>query len=247
MTLRRCRTLRRSKTLRRIGLVMVLCFSGGASESSGQEHLVSARARADFTRGDRVQVAITYVVRVTPESREVPLAGLLFGVDVSTVQVSIAGTDAPIEVTFSPGGRMSGSVPLGASAVDDGPVSFVLRYEVSEGAAATSGPRELRAPILAVMWPPAEAVPGIFSAEVLLPPELTVLGSFPADFREAEDVGEAGGRGYVAELPVLPALLSLRVTEGGGRLGITTLLDVAVLVLLGAVVVGGWRYLRGNA
>ena len=233
-------------TLRRIAFLTVLGFSVGVSESSGQEHLVSARARADFTEEDRAHVAITYVVRVTPESRAVPLAGLLFGVNVSSVQVSIAGTDAPLDITFSPGGRIGGSVPFGPAAVEDGLVSFVLRYEVSEAAAASSGLRELRAPIVAVMWAPAEAAPGVFSAEVLLPPELTVLGSFPADFREADDVSAAGGRRYVAELSVLPALLSLRVTEGGGRLAITTILNAAVLILLGAVAVGGWRYLRGS-
>ena len=233
--------------LRRIVLLTGLALWGGVSESSGQEHLVSARARADFTDGDRVQVAITYVVRTTPGSRDVPLAGLLFGVDLSSVQASVAGTDIPIPIASSPDGRITGSVPLGAAAADEGPVSFVLRYEVSEVAPASPDLRELRAPVLAVMWPPVEAVPGVFSAEVFLPSELTVLASFPADFREAQDAGEAGGRRYVADLPVLPALLSLRVTEGGGRLGITALLDFAVLVLLGAVVVGGWRYLRGHA
>ena len=216
---------------------------------------MSARALADFTGGDRVQVAITYVVQATPQSREVPLAGLLFGgVDLSSVQASIAGTEAPVEITRSPGGRMRASIPLGTAAGGEDPVSFVLSYEVSEATAPSPGVRELRVPVLAVMWPPAEAVPGIFSAEVLLPSELSVLSAFPADFREVgggrgsvgagERDGVDRGRTYVTELPVLPSLLSLRVTEGGRRLGITTILDAAVLALLGAVLLGGWRYLR---
>jgi hypothetical protein len=214
---------------------------GGVSAASGQEHLVSARARVDFAEGDRAHVAITYVVQATPESREVPLAGLLFGdAEISSVQVSIAGTESPVPITHRPGERMRASIPLGITALDEGPISFVLRYEVS-GAAPSAGVRELRVPVLAVMWPPAEALPGIFRAELLLAPGLTVLGSFPADLREAE----AGGR-YVTELPVLPALLSLRVTDGGGRLRVTTILNTAVLVLLGVVLVGGWRYLKGT-
>jgi hypothetical protein len=171
----------------------------------------------------------------------VPLAGLLFGdAEISSVQVSIAGTESPVPITHRPGERMRASVPLGITALDEGPISFVLRYEVS-GAAPSAGVRELRVPVLAVMWPPAEALPGIFRAELLLAPGLTVLGSFPADLREAE----AGGR-YVTELPVLPALLSLRVTDGGGRLRVITILNTAVLVLLGVVLVGGWRYLKGT-
>jgi hypothetical protein len=212
------------------------------SAASGQEHLVSARARVDFTEGDRARVAITYVVQATPESREVPLAGLLFGdVEISSVQVSIAGVESPVPITHQPGERLRASIPLGTTALDGGPVSFVLRYEVS-GAAPFAGVRELRVPVLAVMWPPAEALPGIFRAELLLPPGLTVLGSFPSDLRQAE----VGGP-YVTELPVLPALLSLRVTDGERRLRVTAILNAAVLVLLGVVLVGGWRYLRRTA
>lgn len=229
--------------IRRPVVLLVVALVATASEAWGQEHLVSAKARVDFSNGDPAQVTITYVVRPAPGTDAVPLAGLLFGgVELRSVRVRVAGSTAPIVLDRTDAGRVTGSIPLLGSALGEMAISLVVSYEVMGASSEAEGVLDARVPILAVTWPPAEALPGTFTAEVLLPGGLTVFESFPADLREAGEAGDVVR--YVTELPVLPSLLSIRAAEGGRLLTTTTLMDVAVLILLGSVALMGWAYLR---
>jgi hypothetical protein len=113
-------------------------------------------------------------------------------------------------------------------------------YAVS-GAVAEKGVRVRgHIPVLSVDLPPEAASPGLFHAELRLPPEWTVVEGFPTSL---EATGAPGV--YAVELAVVPAVLSFRArSDGRWRPGLPALLDVAAVLLIAAFSVVGWRHLR---
>ena len=221
---------------------MVLLVS--APSLSSQEHLVDARASLDWAGADVVRVSIRYRVQPVDGLSEVPLAGLLFGgSELSGVRVVVADLARTIELSRSPGGRVTGSIPLSRFPATDEPISLELLYDVIQAGSHADGVWRWRIPILAVMWPPLFARPTTFTLEALIPAEYSLLESFPTNLRDA---GEDGARRrYVTEAPVVPALVSLRVAEGKGRMTAAGFLNVAVPILLfGSMSILGWRYLK---
>jgi hypothetical protein len=226
-------------------LVLLGLLSPGLSLSGQEQHLVDAQARLDWTGNDIVRVSIRYRVEPGDGPLEIPLAGLLFGgAKLSEVRTVLAGSTRAIDLSHSPGGRVTGSIPLSQVPRADEPISLELLYDVAQAGSASGGSdRVWRIPILAVTWPPVEARPETFTLEALIPTEYTLLESFPTGLRYG---GENGRRTrYVTTVPVVPALVSLRVTEGERRMTVTGLLNVAVPILLfGGMSILGWRYLK---
>jgi hypothetical protein len=116
-----------------------------------------------------------------------------------------------------PSGMLVGTVPLPAPARPDDVVVLRLRYRVvREGTATGAGP--VRVPMLAVPWPPAEALPGTFSARVDLPAGTRLEEGFPASWAGEAAAPDDLAR-YRAELPVLPAFVSFRAGGIGAAEG----------------------------
>ena len=230
----------------RLAAVCVVGFMPGPL--AGQGRLISAHARADLTPTGGPTLVIDYTVAGDPGAATVPLVGLAFGGarfrDVRATAASLGELDVSLEARTD--GRLVGGVALPAGLAAGEPFSFSLSYEI-EGATEREGGLTLhRLPILAVGWPPDEALPETFTVEALVADGLTVYESFPSGMRASGREGAA--QRYRLALPVIPALVSLRTSRGSPPLNtLPRALNLLVIVLLAGFALLGWRHLRETA
>jgi hypothetical protein len=116
----------------------------------------------------------------------------------------------------------------------------VVHYEVASP--VTSEGADLRAhiPVLSLYRPPTQPGPGVFSAELRLPPEWSVAEGFPTGLSAT---GEPGV--YSVELSVVPAVVSFRGrSDGRWRPGLPLGLEVLAGIAMVGFALYGWRHLR---
>lgn len=154
---------------------------------------VAARSNGD------ARVRLRYRLRVPSGVALVPVAALRFH---GFVIEDVVWNGAP--VTLAGDRRLVAELPVsGGAAAGDVTVDASYRVRVVATGDAPSGTR-VRVPVLAVLWPPAQATPGTFTAEVEASPGVTLRPVFPAGMRAAGDVPGV----FRVSLPVAPAMLA---------------------------------------
>jgi hypothetical protein len=239
-----------------VAVTLALTFIGAPSVAAGQGTLVEGRARIDGTSPDRIRVVLDYLVQVSEvqaaalqvpdgeeEATSIPVEGLAFRPSaLEDVRVTVNGDPVQFVLESTSVGRLTGAVPLPPGTV--GRVTVGVEYVVTSGVGGDD-PYRIRIPVLAVGWPAADALPGIFTAEVLLAADLNVYEAFPSGLTRSDTAGSAGR--FTLDLPATPALISMRATRGRVPLGgLVQILDGLVLLALVATAVIGFRYLRGT-
>jgi hypothetical protein len=193
----------------------------------------------------RADVALHYVVRPAG-AHAVTVAALAFApATFSDVEVIVEGRASPL--ALEPGAglgahKLGGTVPLPAGAGDT--IAFDIRYAVVLPASAGRESR-IRLPVVAVMWPPAEALPGTFAVTLDVRADAHIRGAFPSLLRETALTSAA--RSYGADMQVVPSMIAFDL--GGGdppRLTLEAMLDAGVIALLLLFAVLGWRHVRAQ-
>ncbi len=215
-----------------------LCAPGSAH---AQVAVRSVHMVADLTGGDGgARVRVEYVL-APDTAREVGATALeLAGARMENVHLERDG--APLAI-----GRprpLAGVVRLPVTAGPDPTARGVVAAYAVTGAVRADGPRvRAHVPVLSVDLPPEAASPGLFRAEVRVPPGWRVAEGFPTGLRATDTPGV-----YAVELAVVPAVVSFRArSDGRWRPGLPAVLDaLAVLVIVGSSVIG-WRHLRDTA
>ncbi len=116
----------------------------------------------------------------------------------------------------------------------------VAAYEVPAAVSGRGAAVRGHVPLLSLDLPPEAASPGLFRAEIHLPPGWTVTEGFPTGMTPAGAPGT-----YAVDLAVVPALIGFRArSDGAWRPGLPLALDVVALVALLAFSALGWRHLR---
>jgi hypothetical protein len=173
--------------------------SSRAAPPGGQ--LVRAQLTADLTSAADIAVQLQYTMRVDSGAERVPLALLRWrGVSVDELQASVQGEPVALQFTEQ-GRRTSGWIEL-PSRLQQRELHIELQYHVRS---AAPGPR-VRIPVLAVLWPPADARPGVFTAEVRMRSERRAARAFPTSLRSVP----AGGP-YHASLQVVPSIIAFSI------------------------------------
>ena len=123
---------------------------------------------------------------------------------------------------------------------EPGTARVVVTYRVDEPVTEAGGKLRGRVPVLGIDRAPREAGPGLFRAELRVPPQWVVTEGFPTGLAPS---GEPGV--YRAELSVVPSLVSFRArADGAWRPGLPVLLDVLAGAILLVFAVFGWRHMR---
>ncbi len=218
-------------------------------------------ATGGTARGDTADVTLEYRFSGVAPGEGVPLSFLRFG-EARLSALRVAG----VRVTppAAPGLRTTLEVPAGAdrpagagardpgggydaesaSAGTVGPrAGLALRYRVARPIARDGASLRVHVPVLSVPWPPAEARPGTFHAEVRVPPDWKVTQVFPTGLRASAADPEL----LVGDLPVVPSVITVRAREGSGGLPtLPVVLDVLAALALAVVSWTGWRHLRSR-
>ena len=219
---------------------MLALVVGAASAAPPHGSAQGAVARASLTahvseRGNVAEVVAEYRLTGVSPGDPVPLS--LLGVGGARV-VALRSGDVDVALPDSAGRRLELTVP--ASRLEGG-TGLILSYRVESVIRSVGGARRGHVPVAAVLWPPLEARPGIFSAELHLPRDWRVTEAFPTGLR----VRGTDPSALEAQLAVVPSVVSFRARVGqGGMLGPLALLDLAAGVVLVAVGWVVWRRLR---
>lgn len=206
--------------------------------AAAQERVRSARLVADLTAGDgSASVRVEYVLDgVVRGAAPIEARALDFGeAVVEDVRAGSAGGEVALE--RGPGLVRRASLRAEGEA---GAERIVASYGVARAAVDRRGAVRGHVPVLTLARPPEQTRPGLFAAELRLPPGWAVLEGFPTGLAAT---GEPGV--YRVELPVIPAVLSFRArADGTWRPGLAFVLDGVAVAFLLAFALVGFRHLR---
>lgn len=216
-----------------VAAVVALCAAAPAS----CQVVRSARVVADFTRGDgSASVEIEYVLERLGDTVSVPVSLLDFG-GAAAADIRVGAQETPVDVPVVHGVARGGTLRVDRVAGDGG---VTVRYRVPAGVSRDGGALRGHVPVLTVDLPPDEASPGLFQAELHLPPQWTVSEGFPTALAAT---GEPGV--YHVTLPVVPSVVSFRArSDGQWRPGLSLVLDVLGVSILVVFSLVGWRHLQ---
>jgi hypothetical protein len=122
------------------------------------------------------------------------------------------------------------------------PVVIILRYTVPSPPITEAGVR-LRVPVVATLWTPVAALPGLVRVTVEVPSGIAVWNPFPSTLRAGRTRDHVTV--YATDLPTVPALLAFDVRQGvAPRIPLAVLLDAGVVAFLILFALAGWRHVR---
>ena len=184
---------------------------------------------------------VSMVYRLAPEGEgSVDFGSIRFdGGWIANVRAFAGERELSFRTTSGSESRLDGVVELPAEI--DGPFELRLDYEVH----GTAQDQPLILPFLVAGWPPHESSPQAFHAEVQLPANRFVRDSFPTEFERGVSVDRTADLQVLRfELPVVPAMIRLELSDRAPLVGVGRGLDLAALALLTVVALLGWRRLR---
>ena len=226
--------------------VAVAALSAGAVAAAAQETVRSVRLLADLTAGDgSADVRVEYELDLGAAATSVPFEILGFG-GATAERFELDDPRRSVSLVPVSGSRREAAVLVSADAPGGG-VRVVARYRVEAAVAMDGAALRGHVPVLTVDWPPAQALPGLFGAELRVPAAWELSEGFPTGLAEAVRGGE-GARTYVVDLAVAPSVVSFRGrTDGARRPGMPLTLDVLAALLIAGFGLVGWRHLRSVA
>jgi hypothetical protein len=232
-----------------------------AQLSAVQGRLASASLRTAIPADSgTAHIHLDYVVAAGPAARDVPVTLLLFdGTPVRNIITRVNGVAVdPVLRADGSNLRLRGAIPLLADVTHEPPnattratteFTIAIEYEVAIRRGEPAGP--LRLPILAVMWPPATALPGTFHGEIEVPAGLRIYDPFPANFRPlaANAAGSTdSATRYAVELPVLPAMIAFSLAPADQPVvTLANVLAVSVVLAIAVTWTLMWRQFRREA
>lgn len=208
-------------------------WAAEASAQSTLQRASMAASRSDGQRGWHVELEYT----VSPDgASSVPLSVLrLDGARLENVRYT-AGESAHVSLALpAGGGRVTAAIPLEPQLRGQTSVRLAVSYDVLD-----VDSQRVTLPVLAVMWPPIDRGAAMFTARLQLDPARSAWDAFPATLRALDrDAGV-----WIAELHVIPAMLTFRSGAGATPLSLAAALEAAVLILLALFSFAGWRRFR---
>ena len=229
-------------------LGVALCagpVAGGGDQETGEGatggQVVRVEVSADARETGAAVVSINYRLELDPATDAVPFTLLLFApAHVEEISAQVDGEVLPVRMTEARAPRLEGEIELPAGVASSGQVALDVGYRVTDAVREEGAGVRVGLPMLAVDWAPAEARPGVFQAEVMLPEGMVAREIFPV----TPTGGSAPGMAR-ASLQVLPAVVQVRARpEGSLGLSLPGVLELLVLVTVIACGMAGLRFVR---
>jgi hypothetical protein len=218
-------------------LVAGVLALGHPSVTHGQAAVSAAHLAADLRGTDgTASVTIQYELLGADDLEVVNLELLGFGPAFAD-EVSVVEGERLVLSPMS-GSRRGAAATLLPSG-DGARKQIVLEYRALSAVELRGGAVRVRIPVVTVSLPPATDSAEVFTATLDLPRAWRVQEGFPSSLREREPGV------YVATLPVVPSVVSLRGnTDGIWRPSVILLADLVIALVMAWVALAGWRRLR---
>ncbi len=211
-------------------------------EEAGQRgQVLRVSVSADARETDAAFVSMNYRLEVGKETAAIPFTLLLFApATVGEISAQAGGEVLPLRLTDDSAPRLEGEIELTDALSGSEQVSLDLGYWVEDAVRADGEGVRVVLPMLAVDWSPAEALPGMFEAEVTLPEGMEAREIFPVTPSGGATPGVAR-----ASLQVLPAVVQVRaLPEGSVGISLPGVLELLLLAAVIACGMAGLRYVR---
>ena len=212
---------------------------GDEAREGGQ--VVRVAMTADARAPGAALVAMNYELEVAAGTGAVPFTLLLFApATVGEITAQVGGEALALRMTDAAAPRLEGEIELPAALRSTEQLSLELGYRVGDAVREEGEGVQVVLPMLAVDWAPAEARPGMFQAEVLLPEGMEARDIFPVTPSGGATPGVAR-----ADLQVLPAVVQVRaLPKGSVGLSLPGVLELLVLIVVIACGMAGLRLVR---
>lgn len=224
-------------------LLVAALYAGpaGAQAAGAGGQVIRVAVSADARETGAALVSMNYRLELDPGTSAVPFTLLLFApANVEEISAQVDGEALPVRMTGAGAPRLEGEIELPAGIASSGQVSLDVGYRVTDAVREEGAGVRVGLPMLAVDWAPAEATPGMFQAEVILPEGMEAREIFPV----MSGGGAAPGVAR-ASLQVLPAVVQVRARpEGSLGLSLPGVLELLVLVVVIACGMAGLRFVR---
>jgi hypothetical protein len=206
---------------------------------AAQGHLVRGEFHAELAGSLPAQVRLRYEVRPDTGAASIPVSLLRFGgSSVESLRARVMGIEAPVLLREESPAILRGEVPLGTTARAELTLEFEYSVNVTE-----SG--RVRLPLVAVLWPPEQARPSLFTGDVNVESRFPIYNAFPASLRSGEVNGSV--RRLVFAMPVLPAVIAFDRATDPPAVTLAGALDAAVVLLTLAFCGVLWLQFRRQA
>ena len=185
--------------------------------------------------GAPARVVIRYVVRPMSDTATVPLVAIPFNASIVDLYATVDGAPADVVLDTRSGAAPRGTVRLpGGLAGRDVQVSLAYRIE----GAWPADQATVRAPVVAVTWPPATALPGTFRGTITLPADHLAYDAFPSTLSADADDGTT----WSFDLQAVPSVVTFAVAaQRQPFLTLAGAVEGTTLGLLLLFSVFGWR------
>ena len=242
---RRCSRIRWAReSSQAVGLALALLLPAAAGAQPALEQVrVEAHVAAERPA---LTVTMDYLLR-PGGSVEVPFTALPFTpAQLTAIRAFHEDRELTVRLDGSQAVRLEGVLLLPVSTAGQETVRVRLRFEVIDGLSAGTSDWQILIPLVVVGWPPVEASPETFVADVSLAGGAEVYRSFPTRSRRVEGSGEDGTNVYRFTLPVIPSVLRLAAsTAGRPTFTFERAIDLLAVALLAGLAILGWRRFRG--
>lgn len=226
-----------------VAAALLVAGAASAGPAAGQEggQVIRVQVSADARETGAALVSMNYRLELDPGTSAVPFTLLLFApANVEEISAQVEGDVLPVRLTGAGAPRLEGEIELPAGVTSAGEVSLDVGYRVGDAVLEDGAGVRVGLPMLAVDWTPAEATPGMFQAEVMLPEGMVAREIFPVTPGGGTTPGVAR-----ASLQVLPAAVQVRARpEGSLGLSLPGVLELLVLVVVIACGMAGLRFVR---
>ena len=222
------------------GVLATVALLACASAAGAQGTVQQARLQADLTGASgEATVRVEYLLGGVAPGDSVPVSLLDFGL---AIPFDLRVGEGAESLSLS---RLRGAARGGHARVEgtpDGQGRLVVTYRVPVPT-DSSGVVVSHLPVLRADLPFEQARPGLWVAEVRVPPAWRVMEAFPTGLVPS---GTAGA--LVGDLQVVPTVVTLRARpDGAWRPGLLLLLNLLAVGVVVFVTVAGWRHLTSGA
>jgi hypothetical protein len=190
---------------------------------AAQGHLVRSEFHAELAGSLPAQVRLRYEIRPDSTAASIPVSLLRFGgASIESLRARLAGNEIPVQLREESPAILRGEVPLGTMARSEVTLEFEYTVSVTEAG-------RVRLPLVAVLWPPEQARPSLFTGNVNVESRFEIYHAFPATLRSGEVNGSI--RRLVFAMPVLPAVIAFDRATDPPAVTLAGALDAAVVLL----------------
>lgn len=206
-------------------VITVLC----ALQAQGQVTITRFEVNVTMDQNEKVQVTEKMMFNGSLNDHQVELQSLAFeNTQIQNLKAKVNDSIVSITLSENANGLLETSIPVNKL------TSLDITYTTNVASS------RIMAPLVFTPSLSGSSDEQLFSTTISIPAFYQIVESFPTI--ELEGVQDGPNRIYTIQLPVIPSLVKLDLAPVSEfKMGTTEILDAAILIILGALGIIGWK------